>query len=242
MPQLQPWQWALGLLVALLTGVAKTGVPGLGILVVPLMVLTVGDARLSAGWLLPLLCTADIFAVLYWRRHAAAWRLFKLAPWVVAGMVCGAFALRMNEHAIRPLVGMIVLIMLALHLWRRYRSSGEIDVTHPGIYGVTAGFATTVANAAGPVMSLYLLGKRLPKEEFVATGAWFFFVINLTKAPIYAWNGMLTPRGLLFDLWMAPAVVLGAVLGRRIVDLLSPRLFEALVLILTGISTLLLFR
>ena len=53
MPHLELWQWALGILVAVLTGIAKTGVPGLGILIVPLMVLTVGDARLSAGWLLP---------------------------------------------------------------------------------------------------------------------------------------------------------------------------------------------
>ena len=242
MPYLEAWQWALGILVAVLVGVAKTGVPGLGILVVPLMVLTVGDARLSAGWLLPMLSTADVFAVIYWRRHAAAWRLFALAPWVVVGMIGGGLALRLNERTIRPMVGVIVLAMLALHLWRRYRVNATGEVGHAGIYGVTAGFATTVANAAGPVMSLYLLGKRLPKEEFVATGAWFFFVINLTKLPIYAWNGLLTRRGLTFDLLMVPAVVVGAVAGRRIVDLMSPRVFELLVLALTAVSTLLLFR
>ena len=250
MPHLELWQWSLGILVALLTGIAKTGVPGLGILIVPLMVLTVGDARLSAGWLLPMLCTADVFAVIYWRRHAAAWRLFRLAPWVVAGMIGGAFALQLNERTIRPLVGSIVLIMLALHLWRRYASRAATAGSQPGVqgeryggvYGVTAGFATTVANAAGPVMSLYLLGKRLPKEEFVATGAWFFFVINLTKLPIYGWNGLLTRNGLAFDLAMVPAVVVGAVAGRKIVDLLSPKLFETLVLGLTALATLFLFR
>jgi hypothetical protein len=242
MPHLEAWQWALGLLVAALTGVSKTGVPGLGILVVPLMVLTVGDARLSAGWLLPMLSTADIFAVIHWRHHAAAWRLFALAPWVVAGMIGGGFALRLDERTIRTLVGAIVLVMLALHPWRRYRANATGAVAHAGIYGVAAGFATTVANAAGPVMSLYLLGKRLPKEEFVATGAWFFFVINLTKLPIYGWNGLLTRRGLTFDLLMVPAVVAGAVAGRKIVDILSPRVFELLVLLLTGVSTLLLFR
>ncbi len=242
MPHLELWQWALGILVAVLTGIAKTGVPGLGILIVPLMVLAVGDARLSAGWLLPMLCTADIFAVIYWRRHAAAWRLFRLTPWVVAGMIGGAFALKLNERTIRPLVGVIVLVMLALHLCRRYRTLHTPEVGLPGVYGVTAGFATTVANAAGPVMSLYLLGKRLPKEEFVATGAWFYFVINLAKVPIYGWNGLLTSSGLAFDLAMIPAVVAGAVAGRKIVDLLSPRLFEILVLTLTALSTLLMFR
>ena len=50
-------------------------------------------------------------------------------------------------------------------------------------YGASAGFATTVANAAGPVMNLYLLARRLPKHEFVATGAWFFFAVNLSSSP-----------------------------------------------------------
>jgi hypothetical protein len=247
MPSFAFWQWALGLLIALLAGISKTGLPGLAILVVPLMVLAIGDARLAAGALLPMLCTADIFAVIYWRRHAAAWRLFVLSPWVVAGMIGGAFALRMNERALRPLVGGIVLLMLLVHLWRRYRANSLSNAAssaaaHPGVYGISAGFATTVANAAGPVMNLFLLGKGLPKEEFVATGAWFFCVINLTKLPIYAANGMFTRRGLLFDAWMVPAVVLGAVAGRRIVDVISPRMFELLVLALTAVSTLLLFR
>jgi uncharacterized membrane protein YfcA len=245
MAELQPWQWALGALVALLTGIAKTGLPGLGILIVPLMVLTVGDARLSAGWLLPMLCTADVFAVIYYRRHAAAWRLFALTPSVIVGMIAGAFALRLKESTLRPLIGAIVLLMLVVYLWRRYRPSAAAETSaahHPALYGASAGFATTVANAAGPVMNLYLLGKRLTKEEFVATGAWFFFAINLTKVPIYAVNRMFTPRGLLFDLWLAPVVVAGAYAGRRIVTLLSPQVFEVLVLALTVLSTLLLFR
>src|SRR5919197_1046512 len=69
MPHLALWQWLLGSFCAFLVGLAKTGLPGAGILTIPLMVLAVADARLSAGWLLPILCTADVFAVVYWRRH-----------------------------------------------------------------------------------------------------------------------------------------------------------------------------
>src|SRR3712207_5679162 len=109
MPELAWWQWALGTAAAFFVGVAKTGVPGLGILVVPLMVLAVGDARQSAGWLLPLLCTADLFAVVYYRRHAQTRRLFYLAPWVLVGMAGGAAALAADERYLRPVVGAIVL-------------------------------------------------------------------------------------------------------------------------------------
>jgi len=105
MLHLSAYQWVLGGACAFLVGIAKTGMPGLGILVVPLMVLAVGDARLAAGWLLPMLSTGDVFAVIAWRRHAAAKRLFSLAPWVLAGMAIGAAAFSLSEHTLRIIVG-----------------------------------------------------------------------------------------------------------------------------------------
>jgi uncharacterized protein len=242
MPELAWWQWTLGALAAFFVGVAKTGVPGLGILVVPMMVLAVGDARASAGWLLPVLCMADVFAVVYWRRHAAASRLFSLAPWVVAGLVGGAFALALPEQTIRVIVGVIVSLMLLAYLRRRYAASPETIDAPAAPYGIAAGFATTVANAAGPVMNLYLLSKRLPKEEFVATGAWFFFIINLTKVPVYIWHGLFSARSLAFDAMMFPPVLVGALTGRWLIHRIPNRLFELLVVGLTALSIVFLFR
>jgi uncharacterized protein len=239
---LAPWQWCLGAFVAFIVGVAKTGVPGLSILMVPLMVLAVGDARQSAGWLLPILCTADIFAVWYWRRHAAANRLFSLAPWVLIGMAGGAAALSLKESILRPVIGGIVLLMLIAHFWRKLRPSSAPALESAAPYGIAAGFATTVANAAGPVMNLYLLSKNLPKEEFVATGAWFFFLINLAKVPIYLYHGLITRPSLLFDLAMVPAALAGALAGRWIVYRIPQSVFDALVIILTAGSVLFLFR
>lgn len=238
---LAPWQWVIGVLCAYLTGVGKTGVPGLGILIVPLMALMIGNAKESAGWLLPILCTADIFAVVYWRRHAAAWRLFALTPWVAIGMAIGTGALALDERVLRPVVGLIVFAMLAIYLIRRFKSS-EQTPSHGPTYGITAGVATTVANAAGPVMNLYLLSRQLPKEEFIATGATFFFVINLSKIPIYAWHHMISTRSLIFDALVIPAVMVGALTGRWIVHHIPQRVFETCVVILTAASTLMLFR
>jgi uncharacterized membrane protein YfcA len=250
LPALAGWQWALGALCAFFVGVAKTGVPGLGIFVVPLMVLAVGDARHAAGWLLPLLSTADLFAVVYYRRHAQAWRLFSLAPSVVAGMIGGAFALGGSEPVLRRVVGLLVLAMIAVHVARKRRASTAASATSvaapaDGVvqaagYGVVAGFATMVANAAGPVMNAYLLAKRLPKEEFIATGAWFFLVINLSKVPVYAGRGLMDGRSLAFDLALAPAVVAGALCGRRLFGAIPQRAFEIVVLLLTAIAAALL--
>ena len=239
-----PGRFALAALAGLLIGIAKTGIPGFGILAVPLMVLAVGDARHSAAWLLPLLCLADLFAIAAYRRHTHARRLFGLLPWVLGGIGLGAITLAAPERSLRVLVAAIVIVMIALR-WLRGRSAGAAaDGAPPSApprdrwwqaagYGAAAGFATTVANAAGPVMNLYLLARRLPKQEFVATGAWFFFVVNLVKVPIYVGHGLIGRRSLLFDLALAPAVVVGALLGRVVLHRMPQAIFDKLVMALT---------
>lgn len=243
MPDFPLYKWLLGAFCAYSVGVAKTGVPGLGILSVPLFVLTVGDARLSAAWLLPLLICADAFAVFYFRRHASAGALFSLFPWVCAGMAGGAWMLRFPDEYIRPTVGTISLVMLLLFLWRQRRTvtAPQSDWRHAGFYGFSAGFATMVANAAGPIMNLYLLSKKLPREEFVATGAWFFFIVNLSKVPVYSNLGLFSRQSLLFDLGLVPFVIAGALSGRKILALMPEKVFVQLVVVLAFAATLLLF-
>jgi uncharacterized membrane protein YfcA len=156
-------------------------------------------------------------------------------------MALGAAALALSEATLRPIVGTIVFAMVAVYLVRRWRGTSDV-AAHPVLYGGCAGFATTVANAAGPVMNLYLLSMRLPKEEFVATGAWFFFFVNLTKVPIYFWHDLIARESLLFDAMMAPAVFAGAVAGRALLYRIPARLFEILVIGLTVVATVFLFR
>jgi hypothetical protein len=242
MPHLALWQWSLGAFCAFMIGVAKTGAPGIGTLISPLMVMMVGDARLATAWTLPILCTADVFAVWYWRRHAEARQLFSMAPWVVVGLGGGALALALSEQVIRRMVGVIILGMTGIYLWRRMSPAAEQVHGSPAFYGAATGFSSTVANAAGPVMNLYLLSRRLPKEQFVATGAWFFFVLNLLKAPVYAWYGLYSAPSLVFDVFMAPAVLGGALAGRWLIHRMPQRLFEITVIGLTAVSSLILFR
>ena len=241
MPHLAPWQWLLGIFSAFMIGVAKTGAPGVGTMIAPLMVLTVGDARFATAWTLPILSTADVFAVAYWRRQAETRQLFSLIPWVLVGIAGAAAALSLDEAVIRKIIGVIIVGMLAIYLWRRFSPTPQV-AGNPAFYGICTGFASTLANAAGPVMNIYLLSRKLPKEKFVATGAWFFFVVNLLKAPVYAWHGLYSRQSLMFDLLMVPAVLVGALAGRWLIRNIDQSMFEVLVIGLTAISCLFLFR
>ena len=241
MPHLAPWQWLLGIFSAFMIGVAKTGAPGVGTMIAPLMVLTVGDARFATAWTLPVLSTADVFAVAYWRRQAEARQLFSLSPWVLVGIAGAAVALSLDEAVIRKIIGAIIVGMLAIYLWRRFSPTPQV-AGNPAFYGICTGFASTLANAAGPVMNIYLLSRKLPKEKFVATGAWFFFVVNLLKAPVYAWHGLYSRESLTFDVLMVPAVLAGALAGRWLIRNIDQSMFEVLVIALTAVSCLFLFR
>jgi uncharacterized protein len=241
MPHLAAWQWMLGVFSAFMIGVAKTGAPGIGTLVAPLMVILVGDARHAPAWALPVLLTADVFAVWYWRKRAETQQLFSLAPWVLVGILGGALALGAEEILIRRLLGFLVIGMLLLYLQRRLSRSTQVH-GNPAIYGVATGFSSTVANAAGPVMNLYLLSRKLPKEEFVATGAWFFLILNIAKIPVYAYHSLYSAESLTFDVIMIPIVLAGAYAGRWLVRVMPQKLFEVAVIGMTAISCFLLFR
>ncbi len=239
---LEPWQWALAVLGAFIAGLSKTGIAGLGILCVAIFT-NLLPAKQATGLVLPLLIVGDLYAVASYRQHTVWQHLWRLFPWTVLGVGLGTLTLgRLDDAAVRRLIGAIVVAMLALHVGRKWlgrRGSREEDLAAgaplwlAAAAGVLAGFTTQVANAAGPVMILYLLAMRLPKLEFIGTGAVFFLCLNLFKAPFMAGLGMITPASLGVNLLLAPAVLAGAFAGRWLVQRLNQQWFEALVLGLT---------
>lgn len=238
---LEPWQWALAIVGALLVGVSKTGIAGIGMLFVVIFA-QIMPAKQATGLVLPLLCFGDLIAVASYRRHTQWKFLWRLFPWTAAGVVIGYFALgRLDDRQARLLIAGIVLGLLAVHVVRRMRAKGE-EAEHAWwfapLIGVLAGFTTLVANAAGPLMAIYLLSMRLPKMEFVGTGAVFFMLLNWFKVPFMVHLGLINESSFALNLLLAPAVFVGAFLGRKLLVKIDQKLFENLALGLAAVAGL----
>lgn len=249
LPDLAPSIWVLLAVAAALVGISKTAIPGINTISIAIFA-SVLPARPSTGALLLLLIVGDVFALLSYRKHAHWPTLLRLIPAVLAGLVLGALFLAFTDDSwVRRVIGVILLLVVGLTLLQRARQdrragatpSAPSPETSPGggtgaapaagplvsaAYGGLGGFTTMVANAGGPVMSMYFLAARFPVHAFLGTAAWFFAVINLIKLPVSIGLGLITPETLTLDLLLVPAVVVGALFGRWIASRIPQRAFN----------------
>ncbi|MBN1517593.1 sulfite exporter TauE/SafE family protein [Candidatus Sumerlaeota bacterium] len=234
--------WTLIVVCAFVIGIAKTGIPGAGILSAPVLA-AILPPKPSTGFVLPMLIIADTLAVVYWRRDVKWKHLTKLLPIAAAGIVLGWLLMdRISNRWFGPLIGAIVAAMLAINYWRNAKWEGEPPVPEqwwfPVAVGLLAGLTTMMANAAGPVMALYLLAMRLPKEEFIGTGAWFFIVVNCFKVPFQLELGHITLDTFKVNLALAPVIFAGGVTGIIIVRRLPQKYFVWIIEVLTALAAL----
>ena len=238
--ELNASQWALAALAAVLVGFSKCGVPGTGILVVPLMAL-VFPAKMSVGVLTPMLIVGDVFAVAFYRRHAQWNKLWSLFPSVAVGMVAAAWLLsRVDSQQMKPILGWLVLGLLVLDFIRQQLGWNQVP-HHPlfiVVMGFLGGFGTTLGNVAGPIMTIYFLARGLDKNAFIGTFSWFFLIVNVCKIPIYLHLGMTTTGSLEFNLYMIPLITVGALVGRWLLPRIPEKTFAALVMLLAAAGAL----
>ncbi len=244
-----PWQWAIAALAAYLVGLSKTGIPGLGVLSVALFA-SVLPARESTGIVLVVLIAADIVSVLSYRGQADWGQLVRILPWAIVGIVLGWMVLgQIDSLTTQRLIGAILTGLILFQIFRKWQTrnqttqppTGEPRPVLAAVAGTSGGFATMVANAAGPIMILYLLAMGLPKMVFMGTSVWYFFVLNLIKVPFSINLGLINAASLQVSLLLAPFAMAGAVTGRLIIRFINQKLFEWLALgftLLAGIRLL----
>ncbi|MEH0416969.1 sulfite exporter TauE/SafE family protein [Streptomyces sp. B21-083] len=248
------WEFAALAAAAVLVGFSKTAVSGANTVSLAIFA-AVLPARESTGVLLPILIAGDVLAVLTYRRHAHWPTLWRLFPAVAVGVVVGTvFLVWADDEVVRTSIGAILLLMAGVTVWRRRRAEAEAkreeerEVDEPEAvstpagrlkarsYGVLGGFTTMVANAGGPVMSMYLLSAGFRKLGFLGTSAFFFLIVNVSKVPFSAGLGLIDGHSLLLDAALVLFVVPGAFLGKWAVNRINQRLFEQLVIAATVVG------
>lgn len=228
------------ILSAFLIGVNKTGIPGIGTL--PVVILSIlFPADFSTGLQLIMLCLADLMAVAYYRRGANWKLLVKLLPCALAGIALGDRILAyMTDNTVLSLaIGIILILLAGLHFYRTSCLKSENVPTHWSFTagtGVVAGITTQIANAAGPVMALYLLAMRLDKKEYMGTAAVYFMILNWIKLPIFCFEGRISWESVKLDLPMIPVLVLGAAAGIWFVKVVPQKKFDTIIQVLVVIS------
>ncbi|WP_406724163.1 sulfite exporter TauE/SafE family protein [Streptomyces sp. GD-15H] len=245
---LNGWQFAALAFAALLVGFSKTAVSGANTVSLAIFAAML-PARASTGVLLPILIAGDVLAVLTYRRHAHWPTLWRLFPAVAAGVVVGTvFLTWADDEAVRTSIGAILLLMAGVTVWRRRAAKGDEARDEPDAvtsragkakarsYGVLGGFTTMVANAGGPVMSLYLLSAGFRKLGFLGTSAFFFLIVNTSKVPFSVGLGLINAESLLLDAALVLFVVPGAFLGKWAVGRINQQLFERLVIAATVVG------
>lgn len=203
--------------------------------------------KASTGILLPLLISADIFAVTYYHRHAQWSFIKKLLPWMIAGVLVGVWIGNyISESLFKKLMAVIIIgsVLIMFYFENRKLVTIPNNKLFSGSAGFLAGFTTMIGNLAGPISNIYFLAMRLPKNEFIGTASWLFFLINIFKLPfhIFVWKTV-TKETLILNSTLIPIMAIGFFVGVKIVKMISNINYRKFILFVTAIGGfILLFR
>jgi len=230
-------------LVALLSGMSKTGIHGAGMLSVPLLAIVFGGQN-SSGVMLPILLIADAIGVGYYHRHASVKHLKMLIPYAIAGIAAGTVVGKMiNDQTFRAIMAVTILGSILIMIWLK-KEEHKQDIPHNKVFagsmGILGGFTSMVGNLAGSVMAVYLLAVRLPKNIYIGTTAWFFLIINWAKVPshVFSWHTININTALL-ALCTTPAIIVGAIIGISIVKRISEEKYRWFIISMTILAAVL---
>lgn len=222
--------------LAVLSG-ATASVAGFGIgsLLTPLLAASVGTATAVAAVAIP---------------HAAAtalrcWRLRSNIEWTVvrgfgllsaAGGLLGALLYtRFSNSALTLTLGLLLVstaLATLVDLPSRVRATGAIV----SVLGLLSGLFGGLAGNQGGLRAAAMLSLALPPVRYVATATATAMLVDLVRTPIYVWRAGSELSTLAVPLFVATAgVLIGTMLGERILLGLSIRQFRFAIAVLIGL-------
>jgi len=244
--QLTSFEWLLAFLGAILLGIGKAGLKGIGIVIVTIMAIVFGGKQ-STGVLIPMMVVADVFAVIYYHRHTQWKFLIKLLPSMVIGVLLGVWLGNdISDILFKQLMAVLILGIVVVMIYMDRKKTNEIPSSKifSNSIGLLSGFTSMIGNLAGSFSTIYFLAMRLPKNEFIGTAAWLFFIINVFKLPfhIFVWKTV-SSESLIINLVLVPGIIFGFYVGIKLVKLINNEIYRKFILLVTGIGAIvILFR
>jgi len=209
----------------------------IGVVLVPIMLLF-WPTRFVIGIIAIHMLISD-FAIIhrFWKQWE--WDLAKLViPGFYVGIVSGTSILvHLPDFWIRKTIGTTCLFFILAQTWSEIRGGlPALRISrHAGFFiGIGGGIVSALTHTGGVVLTLYLLSQRVKKVQLVATiiVAWIF--VNPVKVSSYYIGGLLTPALLLAGMASIPFAFAGGWIGRKVLDMMSQRVFNFSIL---GLAT-----
>ncbi|OEK09735.1 hypothetical protein A8C32_12275 [Flavivirga aquatica] len=222
-----------------LLGLSKAGIKGIGIIIVIILAFVFGE-KASTGILLPMLIIADILAVFYYNRHTQWIYIKKLMPSMVVGVLVGVWIGNdISAIIFKKMMAVIIIVSVLLMFYTENKKSADIpkNKLFSLVAGFFAGFTTMIGNLAGPIANIYFLATRLPKNEFIGTVAWLFFIINIFKLPFhfFVWK-TITRETIYLNSILIPVLLLGFFIGVSVIKLISNVNYRRFILLVTALG------
>lgn len=202
-------------LAATITGVAKFSTGGMGMIILPVLMMAV-PGKQALGVIIVMYLITDIMAISTYRRHANKKVVMQVMPAALVGILAGTFVLKDidNKTFILLLFSLTAFMLTFSLVLEKY----PVDVSNYPIItyvtGLLTGLISMVGNAAGPIFSIYLLAVgNISKESYVGTRAWVFLLMNICKAIGLISIGLADWQTLAVGFYSLPGVLLGAFIG-----------------------------
>jgi uncharacterized protein len=218
--------WTLAVMAAMLVGMGKGGLPGVGMLGVPLLSLVISPVT-AAGLLLPIYVVSDLFGLYAYRRNFNRRVLVIMMAGMTVGVGLGwATASITSERLVTAMVGLIGVAFAGNQILRRGPVAPRPARIGPGLFwGAVTGFTSFVSHAGAPPYQVYVTPLKLPKAVFAGTSTLAFAYVNMIKLVPYWALGQLSPANLSVAAWLAVPAALAVFGGVRLVRFLPEVLF-----------------
>ena len=231
--------WLVLLAAGLVTGFSKFSIGGMGLLILPIVMIAF-PGPVALGILIPMYIVTDILAVASYRKDIA-WRvLFKFLPLGFIGVLFGGWIISdINAEDFKTLLGTIIVVIILLGVWLDYKPSTFMQHSIAAYFmGFWSGVISLIANAGGPLFSLFLIEQRLSKEAYVSTRAWAFFFINISKLPVLISLNLIDWEVTLLSMRCVPGLIIGAFIGHWLLKRLNLTQFKWVIRTMAAIAAI----